>query len=688
LEHSKITISGNIISELSEKIPSNIIALNELLKNSYDAGAPSVTVTLNSTEKKLIVKDDGAGMDKADIDTLFHISNSEKKYGTLNKFGRITQGSKGLGFLSVFKFGKKVKWETRKSNGLRFNVDFDMLVASRDISNFEIEIEEDNTIEKGTTITIELDEYNLRSLETYLSEEKNYKKILYSFNDSKFAITLNLNTQTYNNKQIIDIKKIEADSQLFYITYNSSDQKIIFYYNGYELMNEEFKFFSHDYSLSIELAIYQLAPYGKSKIDPLFYNGNNELTPLNYVNGNLFNNYDIFDPNIMKNIKTTLVLNQMIGYICINSSNKDMNFNSDRSQFLQNELTDSIKNFLYDVNRHIQVNGSSIKKHLADFDILTTTIIPAEYTSITDVEKFRKFIKDDFYFKSIVNIVRVSDKVEFSLFGKSKTAIFRQVKPKPATIKLSVSKLSVSVPSNQIDLKEYIESAYNSAGSSISKDDILVFYNGEKLENGILNSIEEPSEIKVEYQYNDSVTGLLIQPLAISFYRPSSHVTGKGTGVQVITLPSKESYNITYNGYVGNLINQINSLNIPDYVELIACSIRSIFEISVDCISKSAKFSSFYAPKISLDEKVIQVIEYIKNNKKYMQYIAQSTKIEYTTIDNFLDAEKYKSGISSAHLGAHKSGTYIGVSDVEHLAKLVGFFVVMINEMLNNSQIC
>lgn len=56
---SRVTISGNIVSELSEKIPSNIIALNELIKNAYDAGAPSVEVSLDSTKKKLIIKDTG-----------------------------------------------------------------------------------------------------------------------------------------------------------------------------------------------------------------------------------------------------------------------------------------------------------------------------------------------------------------------------------------------------------------------------------------------------------------------------------------------------------------------------------------------------------------------------------------------------------------------------------------------------
>ena len=39
-----ITVSGNILSELSEKIPNNIIALNELIKNSYDAKATKVKI--------------------------------------------------------------------------------------------------------------------------------------------------------------------------------------------------------------------------------------------------------------------------------------------------------------------------------------------------------------------------------------------------------------------------------------------------------------------------------------------------------------------------------------------------------------------------------------------------------------------------------------------------------------------
>jgi len=171
-------ISGNIVGELSEKIPSNIIALNELIKNSYDAGATKVSINLNTHTKTLVISDDGDGMGKDDIDTLFHISKSTKKYGEINKHGRYTQGSKGLGFLSVFKFGNHVSWKTKTEtgSGMTFSVKYNDLVSTNDISQFNIDILEDDSIEKGTSIVISLDLYNATSLAKYFTVEKNYEK--------------------------------------------------------------------------------------------------------------------------------------------------------------------------------------------------------------------------------------------------------------------------------------------------------------------------------------------------------------------------------------------------------------------------------------------------------------------------------------------------------------------------------
>lgn len=116
-----VKVDGSIVSELSERIPSNIVALNELIKNSYDAGSPEVEIVIDSKLNILKIADKGEGMSKNDIDTLFHISKSTKKFGQFNdKYKRYVQGSKGLGFLSVFKFGHKVEWKTKKDLGYRF----------------------------------------------------------------------------------------------------------------------------------------------------------------------------------------------------------------------------------------------------------------------------------------------------------------------------------------------------------------------------------------------------------------------------------------------------------------------------------------------------------------------------------------------------------------------------------------
>lgn len=332
---SRVTISGNIVSELSEKIPSNIIALNELIKNAYDAGAPSVEVSLDSTKKKLIIKDTGEGMNKSDIDTLFHISNSNKIYGSLNKkYNRYVQGSKGLGFLSVFKFGHKVQWETKKDKGYRFSLDYDSLVGQYDISECVIELIEDDSIEKGTKIEISIDDYNMNSLLDYFKEEKNYKKILNAFDDDTFDINIKIDGIVYKSSSSIKLLDNAPDYRLYQVTYNNDDGKIKFLYNNFPIIEEKFFVDSTRYKLGLELVIFQLPPHGKNKIDRLYLNPKNDLTPLMYVNCNLFNNYDMFDPNIMKNIKTDLVLNQMIGKIEIISADKAINFNSDRSQFL------------------------------------------------------------------------------------------------------------------------------------------------------------------------------------------------------------------------------------------------------------------------------------------------------------------------------------------------------------------
>lgn len=250
---SVIKVNGSIVSELSERIPSNIVALNELIKNSYDAGSPSVEIIIDSTANILKVIDKGKGMDKKDIDTLFHLSKSTKQFGRYNeKYKRYVQGSKGLGFLSVFKFGRKVEWKTKKDVGYKFSVDFDELLKVDNISDYHVQIDTDNTIANGTEITIYLSNESKQLLLDYLSEEKNYSKIVNSFTDDKFLVILNIDKQIHRSDSFQGIKQLFSERQLFYIEYDSDIGIINYYHNNFKIKSVPVTFNCKDYKCKLE----------------------------------------------------------------------------------------------------------------------------------------------------------------------------------------------------------------------------------------------------------------------------------------------------------------------------------------------------------------------------------------------------------------------------------------------------
>jgi hypothetical protein len=699
--NTKIRIGGNIISELSEKIPTNIIALNELIKNSYDAGASFVTIDLNIKKKSLHISDDGSGMDRKEIDMLFHLSNSNKIHGKKNEYGRITQGSKGLGFLSVFKFGKFVEWRTNKDKGYAFSVDFDQLVRSDDVSKFEIELIENNSIPNGTEIIIKLDKYSAKSLNEYFSLEKNHKKIINSFDDGNFVINLKVNGKTYSSKDKIPLLDNEKNQQLYYITYDNKTQKLIFKYNGFVIYSEAYPFPFTQFSLDLEILVFHLKPHTKDKIDKLFFNPIDDLTPLIYFNDNLFNNYTIFDPNIMRNIRTTQVLNQMIGFIRIISKNPSIDFNSDRSQFLQNELTDSIKQFLYDINRKIQEIGSKKKNYLMNFDFVKTNKIPSDYIDSDDPEGYRELIKDDFAFKDNVTIDVQSDKVAFSLFGKTTTVSIvanglssttenedSNKNPIPAKINLNCeNELQIHIPSNQIDLKDYIASVYNSEGVSVSKNELSIKADSKILATSILSSVTDPCEKTIEYSYSDSITGIVIEKVKLIFVVPTARIATTKLNENLFVIPSEKNYTINFNQYLDKLIEQINNLKTDKNKEIISCSLRALFELSIDGIGKCGKFPTIFNGINELDNKVIKVINYLNSNQGYISEISKSSKIEFKSLKNILFVDDFKRIIKKSHLGSHKSTTYITVADIADISRYASFFIIFANEMIHNTNI-
>ena len=437
VEQVPITVAGNILSELAEKIPNNIIALNELIKNAYDAFSPSVDIILDSKSKTLTIRDYGSGMDIEGIEKLFHISSSEKQYGAVIAYGdtqRLTQGSKGLGFLSVFRFGNKVLWKTGKNSQIfEFGVDFENLKNEYNLPDHKLNIKISDQEFKGTQIVIDVDDYNLNSLKTTLANESSRKKILNSFVSSKvsdegikidkeFIISLTLDDNTYSSDVNLDISNQgKKDHQLFRIKYSSKDKKINYYKNSILIYSSGFEYSFDDYIVDIDLMAFDFGQgrSGKDKINSVFYKPQttNDITPLVFINNNLFNNYHLFDTEIMARKRSSLVLRQLVGYISIKSSSPLMQFNSDRTQFSQNRLTDEITDFIKNLNEEIQRTGSSLRSEIKNIKAaFTQTRIPEE--DIPVLKNNQKYIIPNFKLKDFIIFEKQRDKLKCTLFDK------------------------------------------------------------------------------------------------------------------------------------------------------------------------------------------------------------------------------------------------------------------------------
>ncbi|MFQ1054586.1 ATP-binding protein [Gilliamella apicola] len=654
-------VSGNIISELSDKIHSYIIALNELTKNSYDAFANEVNIDLDIINKKLIIKDDGCGMNNQTIKKLFHISSSEKKYGKIihNKernLKRYTQGSKGLGFLSVFKLGNNITWETNNSNKkIKFTVNKNELVSRNDVSSYRLTTEEEPSTEKGTTIFIELEKESADQLEDYFAQEKNIKKIINAFDDKQFKINLKTNHGSYESEMHSNFKNFASKDQLFYITYSSKKSGIDFFYMGNLIKTVPYNINIDAYELEIELIAFSFSSYGKKNISQLFYREHDDaLTPLIYINNNLFHNYTLFDASRFRQKRSGESLPQLIGYIRIISSHSLMEFNSDRTQFVQNNLTLHIEKKLKELNEIIQNAGSEIKKSLKDQD--GKLITGAAYPQNKQKSLSKKSVENGSH-----------------------------LQPAQLNLKQKIKKLYI--PSKQIDLIKELTSAINSKGELIDLNkDIQIEVDNEKILNSILESQEKACEKKISYIYNDCETGKVVQTLILKFELPEAQITAKGKNV-LFNLPSTKDYSIKI-PYVANLILQLEKIHKQkgNYNEIIACALRSIFELSSDYL-QNQKRNIF--PKsddrFSFEDSVEYIISYIQSNKHLKTEISVITGISFKTLTNLLQPpDSFSDMIKKAHLGAHKSMAFLTDSEVKDLAKKAGIFAILSDVLLYN----
>lgn len=698
-EFINVKVSGNIIKELSEKIPSNNVALNELIKNAYDADASEIEITIDTINQKLTIFDNGSGMNKDSISALFHIAKSLKKYGELRTNKRYTLGSKGLGFLSVFKFGNQATWYTKTAEDtcITFSANRSSLETCDNVTDYSIFLTPSTKLEShGTLIEISLDEDNVNLLTEYFLNQGNCLKLVNCFHDNSINLLLKIDEKEYQT-QNIQLKEIYTERLFLRVTYNSSEKVIKYLYKDLYFHKLPYECNINNATINLDLNIYLLKSQGSKNITPYFFDTESNLMPLIFINKNLFNNYTLFNPGITRKIQSRKTLPQIIGYVDIETSSDAMDFNSDRTQFIQNSFTDAITKFLKNINIAIQKEGSQFKSKFGDdkfFKDLAeklkeseTNIVSKKSEAISQGELFESNALQNLTSSKSKILTTHNIKITNNRNQAKQHSLFEYHQYDIVKFTQSNKNTTLEIPSKQIKLLDYIDSVTDSSGKNINKNDLKIYVNEIVSTTKILESIDTECRKTIKFEYNDPYTGVAKHSITLHFVEAKSTLTSS-IKEKLILIPARESYNIQYNKIVSNLINQINKLNVENYLDVISCSLRSIFEISILSLKNSNKYSTL---NINLNEGTIQdkvkvIVEYIINSKNNMTSIANASGISYNSLTNILNPKEFKEVVAKANTTAHLATTYITEIDVRDIAKKAAIFVVLVNEIIVNEK--
>lgn len=625
-----VLFDGGIIPTLSEELPSDVIALRELIKNAYDASADSVRLNLNTQRKVLTIDDDGDGMDAVGLQRLFHLGRSGKNYGkffesTRSKEKRYQQGSKGIGFLAALHFGSFVTWTSKKEGeeGSRIQCDRTYLESLTDLSEAELKLSPYAKPDRGTRIEVNLEDYRYTSLLDCFTNDEIRAKICNTFRKSNLSIIISIDNDVLKSERVSDFTTSALKRHLFYAKIEH-ESKTVAIYNAEQFIDSfDIPECHPDCKINGEIVILDLKGTRTSVITKLFINHNRSLTPLVYINDNLYEDYTLFDPDILRKTQNTQVMAQMMGYIDIECDSESMKFNTDRTRLSQNPLSDSIYSCLKKINENIQAIASA---HKNDNGIKKGFTIPKLHGTYARI----------------------------SLRGIS----------------------TYEITSTPINLRDFIYIAKDSKNQDISLEKIDVYINDQKSDTGILPSQTLPCSIIVHFKYEDKEIGLIAAEKELVFKdKPSPKVK-----INLLSHNIVEAKN-SYAKVCSRLMNEINSLSTARYAEVISCGLRAIFELSVYSLRNVTGIPKDLRTPQSTEAAIPAIFNHIRDNKIVHQKVALHSAIGFDDLKNF-EVDKFVQAYKTSHRGAHKSSALLSPSDMKDIGMRASEFAHIVSVLL------
>lgn len=212
----ELKVDLNALEHLGLNLYSNVPAvLSELIANAWDADAGQVSLDIDRNgETIIVVKDDGCGMNKQDLNEKFLTAGYRRRKNAQDDFtdeGRKVMGRKGIGKLSVFSIADYVDVYTKK-NGKTLGLSLDVEKIREDIKKGQkhhpqpipdsLHSRHDISSETGTIIVLSKLKKRIQS-----SIDTNLRKRIarrFSILSDKFQVIVNGERVNVNDRDYFD----------------------------------------------------------------------------------------------------------------------------------------------------------------------------------------------------------------------------------------------------------------------------------------------------------------------------------------------------------------------------------------------------------------------------------------------------------------------------------------------------
>ena len=220
-------VTARVLAHLGEDlIKDESIALLELVKNSYDAGASKCVVDFDfdifGRLEQISISDNGSGMALDTIENVWLVIGTDNKKVKIENHctGRLPLGEKGIGRLGVHKLGNDIKVYSKSSldDEVYVSIDWTKLALSKEIDDFIIDYGYSNKkhlqSSTGTIIIVrELKgDWNRRKLRSVFRDLTTLNSPFSEKSDS-FEVVVTSNNSVFSGLPNLETIK---DSGLFY----------------------------------------------------------------------------------------------------------------------------------------------------------------------------------------------------------------------------------------------------------------------------------------------------------------------------------------------------------------------------------------------------------------------------------------------------------------------------------------